>query len=84
MSDTIVLKISDNAQVHLGDIVFSSTHELAEALTAIRRDRPDAAVSIEAATHGLYEAVGMAVFGSGRAGFSGECLRVVIDGKLVA
>ncbi len=81
MSDAIVLKITDNAQVHMGELAFRSTHALAEALQAIRRDRPDAVVCIEADAQGLYEAVGMAVFGSARAGFSGERLRLVVGGE---
>jgi len=48
MSDTLVLKISDNSRVELDGQNMASTAEVAQALGKIVRDRPDAVVSIEA------------------------------------
>ena len=81
MSDTLVLKISDNSRVELDGQNMASTAEVAQALGKIVRDRPDAVVSIEADKSAHYEAIGMAIYGSTRAGFSGERLRVTVGGK---
>ena len=81
MSDTLVLKISDNSRVELDGQKLASTAEVAQALEKIVRDRPDVVVSIEAEKSAHYEAIGMAIYGSTRAGFNGERLRVTIDGK---
>ncbi|MES2128976.1 MAG: hypothetical protein V4463_17040 [Pseudomonadota bacterium] len=59
-----------------------STNEVAEALNKIQTDRPDLIVSIEADNSRYYEAIGKAIYGSHRAGFSGERLRILIEGKL--
>jgi len=46
-------------------------------------DNPCATVSIEAGDSTHYEAIGKAIYGSHRVGFSGERLRILIDGKLL-
>jgi hypothetical protein len=38
-------------------------------------------VSVEATDSKWYESIGKAIYGSHRAGFSGERFRVLIDGK---
>lgn len=81
MSDTLVLKISNNSRVELDGQKMASTAEVAQALGKIVRDRPDPVVSIEADKSAHYEAIGMAIYGSTRAGFSGERLRVAVGGK---
>ena len=77
----IVLRISDNDGVDLNGVKLHSTIEVAEALEKISAENPDIAVSVEATDSKWYESIGKAIYGSHRAGFSGERFRVLIDGK---
>jgi biopolymer transport protein ExbD len=81
--ETIVLSVSDHAGVDLNGVKLGSTTEVAQALEKIRIDNPDATVSIEADGSAHYEAIGKAIYGTHRAGFVGDRLRIVIDGKLL-
>ena len=81
MNDTLVLKISDNVHVELDGQKLASTAQVAQALEQIRGDRPGLMVAIEADESAHYQAIGMAIYGSTRAGFSGERLRITIGGK---
>ncbi len=83
MSEIFVLKIVDNISVRLGEVVLGSTDEVALALEEIHRLSPNAVISIEVENSTYYEAIGMAIYGGGRAGFSGERLRILVGGKLV-
>lgn len=79
----VVLRISDNDGVDLNGIKLRSTTEVAEALEKISAEKPDITVSVQAADSKCYESIGKAIYGSHRAGFSGERFRLLIDGKLV-
>jgi biopolymer transport protein ExbD len=79
----IVLSVSGHAGVDLNGVKLDSTSEVAQALEKMRIDSPDATVSIEADGSAHYEAIGKAIYGSHRAGFVGDRLRIVIDGKLL-
>ena len=81
--ESIVLSVSDHACVDLNGVKLGSTNEVAQALEKLRIDNPDATVSIEADGSAHYEAIGKAIYGSHRAGFVGDRLRIVIDGKLL-
>jgi biopolymer transport protein ExbD len=84
MSDEIiVLSVCDQAFVDLNGVKLGSTSEVAQALEKLRIDNPGATVSIEADGSAHYEAIGKAIYGSHRAGFLGDRLRIVIDGKLL-
>jgi len=77
----IVLRISDNDCVELNGVKLHSTTEVAEALVNIAAGNPAMAVSVEATESKWYESIGKAIYGSHRAGFSGERFRILIDGK---
>jgi hypothetical protein len=77
----IVLRISDNNGVDLNGFKLHSTTEVAEALEKISAENPVMAVSVEATDSKWYESIGKAIYGSHRAGFSGERLRILVDGK---
>jgi biopolymer transport protein ExbD len=79
----IVLSVSGRAGVDLNGVKLDSTSEVAQALEKMRIDNLDATVSIEADGSAHYEAIGKAIYGSHRAGFVGDRLRIVIDGKLL-
>jgi hypothetical protein len=63
--------------VDLNGIKLGSTAEVAQALEKIRSDNPDVTISIESDSSKYYEAIGKAIYGSHRAGFSGERLRIL-------
>jgi hypothetical protein len=77
----VVLRIYDNDGVDLNGVKLHSTTEVAEALEKIYAENSDTIVSVEATDSKWYESIGKAVYGSHRAGFSGERFRVLIDGK---
>ena len=81
MEKLVVLRISDNDGVDLNGFKLRSTNEVAEALEKIGAANLDMTVSIEATDSIWYESIGKAIYGSHRAGFSGERFRVLIDGK---
>lgn len=83
MDQLIVLRISDNDGVDLNGVKLHSTTEVADALEKISSKNPDVAVSVDATDSKWYESIGKAIYGSHRAGFSGERFRVLIDGKPV-
>ena len=83
MNEITVLRISDNVYVDLNGVKLSSTEEVAKALQQVVADNPHANLSIEADDSSQYEAIGKAIYGGLRAGFSGERVRILIDGKLV-
>ncbi len=83
MSEILVLKISDNVHVDLNGMKLASTKEVAEALNKIHAENPDVTISIEADNSENFEAIGKAIYGSHRAGFSGGRLRILVEGKLV-
>ena len=81
MDNIVVLRISDNDGVDLNGVKLRSTTEVAEALEKICSKSLDMTISVEASEYRYYEAMGMAIYGSHRAGFSGERFRILIDGK---
>lgn len=81
MGNLVVLRISDNDGVDLNGVKLRSTSEVAQALEKIRAENSDMTVSVEADDSKWYESIGKAIYGSHRAGFSGEQFRVLIDGK---
>ena len=83
MDKIIVLRISDNDGVDLNGVRLHSTTEVAEALEKISAESPDMIVAVDATDSKWYESIGKAVYGSHRAGFSGERFRILIDGKPV-
>ena len=83
MNQITVLGISDNVHVDVDGVKLCSTNEVAEALEKVMAENPGATVSIEADDSIHYEAIGKAIYGSHRAGFSGNRLRIVVDGKVL-
>nr|WP_315250499.1 hypothetical protein [uncultured Duganella sp.] len=81
MDKMIVLRISDNDGIDLNGLTLQSTSEVAEALEKIRAENPDVTVSVDASDSIYYESIGKAIYGSQRAGFSGERLRILVNGK---
>lgn len=81
LENLVVLRISDNDGVDLNGVKLRSTSEVAEALEKICAENSDMTVSVEATDSKWYESIGKAIYGSHRAGFSGERFRVLIDGK---
>lgn len=81
MEKIVVLRISDNDGLDLNGMKLRSTSEVAEALEKMSAENPDVTVSIEASDSKYYESIGKAIYGSHRAGFSGERLRILVDGK---
>ena len=81
MENIVVLRISDNDGVDLNGVKLRSTNEVTDALEKICAENPDMTVSIEASESIYYESIGKAIYGSHRAGFSGERLRILVDGK---
>jgi biopolymer transport protein ExbD len=77
----IVLRISGDDGVELNGVKLRSTNEVAEALEKIRSENSNVTVSVEASDPIYYESIGKAIYGSHRAGFSGERFRLLIDGK---
>jgi len=77
----VVLRISDNDGVDLNGVKLRSIMEVAEALEKISSENPGMTVSVEASDSIYYESIGKAIYGSHRAGFSGERFRILIDGK---
>ena len=82
MEELCVLRISNNDSVDLNGVKLRSTTEVAEALEKMGATNSNMTVSIEASGSIYYEAIGKAIYGSHRAGFSGERLRILVDGKL--
>lgn len=83
MNELCVLRIFGDASVDLNGVKLRSTTEVAEALEKIGATDPTFTVAIEASDFTNYEAIGMAIYGCHRAGFSGDRLRIIVDGKLV-
>lgn len=83
MDQIVVLKIVDNTGVELNGVKLHSTDEVAQALGKVHADHPGAIISIEADESRHYESIGKALYGSARAGFSGDRLRILVEGKLV-
>jgi hypothetical protein len=83
MDELCVLKISGDDCVDLNGVSLRSTTEVVEALEKMGAINPRLTVSIEARDSINYEAIGKAIFGCHRAGFSGSRLRIVVDGKLL-
>lgn len=81
MDKIIVLQISDNDGVDLNGVKLRSTSDVAEALEKMCPETSGVTVSIEASDSIYYESIGKAIYGSHRAGFSGERLRILVDGK---
>jgi biopolymer transport protein ExbD len=81
MEQLCVLRISDNDGVDWNGVKLCSTSAVAEALEKMGATNPGITVSIEASGSMNYEAIGKAIYGSHRAGFSGERLRILVDGK---
>lgn len=81
MGEIIVLQISDNEAVYLNGVKLRSTSDVAEALEKMCPEKSGVTVSIEASDSIYYESIGKAIYGSHRAGFSGERLRILVDGK---
>lgn len=77
----IVLRVSDNDGVELNGVKLRSTSEVAEALEKILAESSDVTVSVEASDSVYYESIGKAIYGSHRAGFSGERFRILVKGK---
>jgi len=82
LNEIIVLKISGHDCVDVDGLILRSTSEVADALEKVWIENPGATISIEADDSTHYEAIGKAIYGSHRAGFSGEQLRILVGGKL--
>lgn len=76
-----MLRISDSDGVDLNGVKLHSTSQVAEALEKIYAENSAMTVSVEATDSKWYESIGKAIYGSHRAGFSGDRFRVLIDGK---
>lgn len=81
MDKIIVLQISDNDGVDLNGTKLHSTSEVAQAIEKMSAEDPGVTVAIEASDSMYYESIGKAIYGSHRVGFSGERLRILVDGK---
>lgn len=81
MDKIVVLRISDNDGVDLNCMKLRSTSEVAVALEKMSAENPDMTVSIETSDSTYYDSIGKAIYGSHRAGFSGERLRILVDGN---
>lgn len=81
MSKIIVLQISDNDGVDWNGVKLRSTSDVAGALEKMCPEKSGVIVSIEASDSIYYESIGKAIYGSHLAGFSGERLRILINGK---
>ena len=81
MDKIVILKISDNEGGDLNGTKLRSTSEVAQTLGKMSAEDPGVTVSIEASDSIYYESIGKAIYGSHRAGFSGERLRILVDGK---
>jgi len=77
----LILRISDNDCVDLNGARLCSTSEISGALEKMSVGNPGLTVSIEATDSIYYEAIGKAIYGSQRAGFSGGRLRILIEDK---
>lgn len=77
----VVLRISDDDGVDLNGVKLHSTTEVAEALEKICTQNPGMTAAIDTTDSKCYESIGKAIYGSHRAGFSGERFRVLIDDK---
>jgi hypothetical protein len=75
LENLVVLRISDNDGVDLNGVKLRSTSEVAEALEKIGAENSDMTVSVESTDSKWYESIGKAIYGSHRAGFSGERFR---------
>ena len=82
MNEIIVLKICDGDCVDFDGLKLRSTNEVADALDKVRAANPAAIISIETDDSEHYDAIGKAIYGCHRAGFSGEQLRILVGGKL--
>jgi hypothetical protein len=83
MDALCVLKIAGDDCVDLNGVNLRSTTEVADALEKMGAINPGLTVSIEARDSISYEAIGKAIFGCHLAGFSGNRLRITIDGKVL-
>ena len=81
MHNTIVLRIADSDGVELNGVKLHSASEVAQALENISSENPGMVVSVEASDAKWFESIGKAIYGSHRAGFSGERFRLLIDGE---
>lgn len=79
----VVLRIFDNDSVELNGVKLRSISEVAEVLEKISVESSAVTVSIDASDSIYYESIGKAIYGSHRAEFSGERLRILVDGKLL-
>lgn len=77
----VVLKISDNDGVDLNGVRLRTVTEVADALEKINAESPNTTVFVEASNASYYESIGKAIYGSHRAGFSGDRFRMFVDGK---
>lgn len=77
-----MLRILDDDGVDLNGARLHTQAEVAEALHEICGENSSMIVSVEVSDSTSYESIGAAIYGSHRAGFSGERFRLSIDGKL--
>lgn len=83
LNKIIVLRICDNESVLLDGMSLRSTTEVSDVLEKLIAENPDAIISIEADDSTHYEAIGKAIYGTQRAGFSAERLRVLVGGEIL-
>ncbi|WP_426197732.1 hypothetical protein [Massilia sp. DWR3-1-1] len=81
MDQLIVLRVSGGNGVDLNGAKLHTQAEVAKALEKICAGNSNMSVSVEVTDSESYEAIGAAIYGSHRAGFSGERFRLVINGK---
>jgi biopolymer transport protein ExbD len=81
VDEPIVLRISDHDWVDLNGVKLHSVSEVAEALKKVIAGHQDATIAIETDGFKNYETIGIAIYGSSRAGVTRERLRILVDGE---
>jgi hypothetical protein len=81
LDQMIVLRVSGDDGVDLNGVTLHTQAEVANALEKVCAGNSNITVSVVVTDAASYESIGAAIYGSHRAGFSGERFRLVIDGK---
>lgn len=81
MDQLIVLRVSGNDGVDLNGAKLHTQAEVAKALEKICAGNANMTVCVEVTDSKSFESIGAAIYGSHRAGFSGDRFRLNIDGN---
>lgn len=76
-----MLRVAGNDGVDLNGARLHTQAEVAKALEKICAGNSNVTVSVEVTDSKAYESIGAAIYGSHRAGFSGDKFLLIIDGK---